>query len=116
MMIDPSEHRVVADTGGEKGAKLERHSLIPTSALRALATHNGVGAKKYEDRNWERGYPWSLSFDALMRHLLAYWGGEDFDEETGSHHLTAVAWHAMALHQFSECEKYERFDDRPAIG
>jgi len=113
--LEAGEHRVTAHTGGEKNAKTERHSLIPTAALRALATHNGVGAAKYEDRNWERGYAWSLSFDALCRHLFAFWGGEDYDAETGSHHLTAVAWHAMALQTFSEAEKFAEFDDRPAI-
>ena len=94
----PSEIRVVdPTTGGEKGSKLARFSLIPRDFLWALAEHYGRGAQKYEDRNWERGYRWSLSVDALDRHLTAWLLGEDNDPETGSSHMVAVAWHAIAL-------------------
>jgi hypothetical protein len=87
-------------TGGEKGAKLARFSLIPSEFLWALAEHFGKGAQKYADRNWERGYKWSLTVDALNRHLHQFLQGERYDTETGSHHLIAVAWHAMALFVF----------------
>lgn len=63
------------------------------------------------DRNWERGYSWSLSFGAMMRHAWAFWRGEDIDEETGSPHLVAVAWHAFAMLEFFE--RHKQFDDRP---
>lgn len=87
-------------TGGEKGSKLARFSLLPFEFLWALAEHYGRGARKYDDRNWERGYKWSLSVDALMRHLAQWINGEDNDAETGSSHLIAVAWHACALFIF----------------
>lgn len=96
------EVRVVdPKTGGEKGSKLARFSLIPPEFVWALAEHYGKGAKKYEDRNWERGYKWSLSIDALERHLAQWKQGETHDAETGTHHLIAVAWHACALFIFS---------------
>lgn len=88
-------------TGGQKGAKLARFSLIPPEFLWALAEHYGKGARKYEDRNWERGYQWSLSLDALERHLNQWLRGEDRDEETDTHHLICVAWHAIALFVYS---------------
>src|SRR4051812_43551802 len=66
-------------TGGQKGVKLARFSLVPWDAVWKVAEHFGVGARKYEDRNWERGYAWHLSYDALMRHLTAWWHGEDRD-------------------------------------
>lgn len=87
-------------TGAQKGSKLARYDLIPSDVLLALAEHYGRGARKYADRNWEAGYRWGLSFAALMRHAWAWWGGEDVDEETGSSHMTAVAWHAFALATF----------------
>jgi hypothetical protein len=87
-------------TGGEKGRKLQRFSLIPREFLWRLAEHYGKGAFKYEDRNWEKGYPWSWSLDALERHLNAWLMGERHDPETGTHHLIAVAWHAIALFVF----------------
>lgn len=92
-----SETRVVdPKTGGEKGMKLARFDLIPGDALFVLAEHFGRGAAKYADRNWERGYAWSLSFAALQRHVWAWWQGEEVDAE-GFDHLTAAVWHAMVL-------------------
>lgn len=106
------ETRVVdADTGGAKGSKLARFDLIPASALWAVAEHFGRGAEKYEARNWERGYAWSLSYAALCRHLFAWWSGEDNDPELGSCHLDAVAFHALALRTF--VETHPEKDDRP---
>jgi hypothetical protein len=93
-----SEIRVVDPlTGGEKGSKIERFDLIPVEMETGLARHYGVGATKYADRNWEKGYKWGLSYAALRRHLAAWVRGESYDQETGSHHLIAVIWHATAL-------------------
>lgn len=89
-------------TGGKKGAKLARFSLIPPDFLWALAEHYGVGSQKYDDRNWEKGYKWSLSLDAHGRHLSQWLQGEDNDEETGSNHLIASVWHLIALWWFAK--------------
>jgi len=106
------EVRIVdADTGGEKGQKTARFDLLPPDALWQIAEHFGRGAAKYADRNWERGYDWSLSYGALMRHSVAWWGGEDLDPETGSHHMAAVAFHAMALITFAAT--HPEGDNRP---
>lgn len=88
------------NSGGQKGVKLARFSLIPWDAIWKVAEHFGIGARKYEDRNWERGYPWSWSYDALLRHLASDMDGEERDPETGSLHITAVAWHALILIAF----------------
>lgn len=99
--MDKSEVRIVdPTTGGEKGQKLARFSLIPYEFLWALAEHYGIGARKYDDRNWERGYKWSLSLDAHSRHLNAWLLGETHDQETGSNHLVAACWHLIALFIF----------------
>jgi hypothetical protein len=100
---ESGEVRVVdPDTGGAKGQKLARFDLLPWDVLRIVAEHYGRGAEKYEDRNWEKGYDWSLSFAALMRHLVSFWQGEDIDAETNSPHLAAVVFHALALLAFSQ--------------
>jgi hypothetical protein len=93
------EHRVVSETGGEKGSKLPRFDLMPPDALFEVAKVYGIGSKKYADRNWERGYPWGLSYAALERHLNKDKAGETYDDE-GFMHLAAVAWHALALISF----------------
>lgn len=92
-------------TGGEKGSKLARFSLIPRDWLWALAEHYGKGAKKYADRNWEKGYKWSLTLDAHDRHINEWLIGEDDDPETGSSHLIAAAWHLIALWWFHRHNK-----------
>ena len=99
------------DTGGEKGSKPQRMDLLPWDTLMKVSEHYAYGATKYEDRNWERGYAWHLSFSALQRHLAAFWQGEDIDEDTGSHHMAAACFHALAL--FTYVERGLGTDDRP---
>ena len=106
----PVEVRITSPTGGQKGRKLARFDLIPQGALWKVAELYGKGAEKYDDWNWRKGYAWSLSIGALMRHLSLFLQGEDYDKETGCHHLTAVVFHAMTLLTFEE-ERPE-FDDR----
>ena len=110
-MPDATEIRSVSSTGGEKGVKPERFDLLPVEPLRQVARHYGVGAQKYADRNWERGYEWSKSYAALMRHATQWWNGEDVDAETGSHHMAAVTFHALALIEFAHT--HPEFDNRP---
>lgn len=107
-----SEVRVTHSTGGQKGSKLERFDLLPWDCLQEVARLYGKGAEKYEERNWERGYPMSLSFAALQRHLVAFWQGESHDKETGCHHLASVVFHAFALMRFEKMSP--TLDTRPA--
>lgn len=111
---DTSEVRVTSSTGGQKGSKPARYDLMPTEPLRLLAEHYGKGAAKYARvngvDNWRNGYEWSLSYAALMRHLQAFWSGEDIDAETGSPHMVAVAWHAFTLLEFMR--EHPTLDDR----
>ena len=109
---DTDEERIVNPvTGGAKGRKLARHELLPPEALTAIAERFGLGAQKYEDNNWRKGYSWSLSYGALQRHLLAFWGGEDLDEEFGDSHLAAAGFHILVLLSFME--NHPDGDDRP---
>lgn len=88
-----------------------RFDLLPPEALFALAEHYGVGASKYQDRNWERGMAWMKCFASMMRHAWAWARGEDFDPETGTHHMIAVAWNAIAI--FVYHSRQVGNDDRP---
>ena len=107
-----TEHTISnAETGGNKGQKLARFDLIPARSLFALAEQFGIGANKYDDRNWEKGYEWSLCFAAMMRHRWAWWEGEDIDEESGLTHLAAAMWHASVLIEFSNT--HPEMDNRP---
>lgn len=108
------EVRSVSSTGGAKGVKPQRFDLIPVKALNTLASMYGEGVQKYNDTpanpNWRKGYEWSKSYAALMRHVTQFWGGEDLDAESGHPHLAAVAFHAFALLTFMD--EHPEFDDR----
>ena len=110
-IIFPAEVRVTSETGGQKGTKLARFDLIPVQPLWAVAELYGYGTRKYADRNWERGYDWSLSYAAMQRHANLFWSREDNDAETGLPHLAAVAFHALALMEYART--HPEFDDRP---
>lgn len=69
-----------------------RYDLIPPYFIKRLAKHYENGAKKYGDRNWEKGQPISRYFDSALRHLFnALENKEDED------HLTACIWNVIAI-------------------
>lgn len=85
--------------------------LVPPSAMYALGEVLGKGAQKYADRNWERGFNYSIPYACCMRHILSWWKGEDLDAETGLNHLKhALANIAMLIELL---ETYPEGDDRP---
>ena len=106
------EVRTTSSTGGQKGSKRARFDLIP-AVIWEVAELYGNGAEKYEDRNWERGYDWSLSYAACQRHLHQFWSGEEEDEEMALSHLACAIFHALALLHFQRHDQYQAFDDRP---
>lgn len=92
-----SEVRTTSATGGEKGVKPQRYSLLPKLGLDAIAEVFAFGATKYADHNWRRGYEWDKSFDALFRHAFAAQNGETYDEESGLPHLAHAGFHVLVL-------------------
>ena len=114
-MGDDTETRVTdPDTGGQKGGKLVRLDLAPVGAMLELGRVYGYGAQKYDEHNWRKGYAWSLSFAALMRHVMAFWGGENIDPESGLHHLAHAQWHCQILQTFGHIRPEK--DDRQREG
>lgn len=102
-----------ASTGGQKAGNNVRASLLPWAEIMEVAELYGTGAKKYPAHNWTKGYDWSLSFDALQRHLSEFWLGREYDDGeggTGLPHLSCVAFHVFALMYFSK--HHRALDDR----
>lgn len=107
-----SEERVVnAKTGGEKGRKVAQLGAVDPTSLMQVAEVAGYGCAKYARYNFLKGYDWSLSFDALCRHLFAFWSGEDNDPESGLPHMAHVGWHSLTLLAFMRL--HPELDDRP---
>lgn len=87
-----------------------RYDLIPAVPLEELVHCYTVGAKKYDDRNWEAGISFGRIFAAMMRHAWAWWRGSTRHEDR-MHHLASVAWCAFALMEFERT--HPEFDNRP---
>jgi hypothetical protein len=64
-----------------------RYDLVPVSAISGDAEVFTYGARKYGDRNWERGIAADRLFAAAMRHIMSWRDGEITDGESRLHHL-----------------------------
>jgi len=62
------------------------------SGMLEVAKHFEEGAKKYGDRNWEKGIPTHCYFDSALRHYLK-WRRGDKDEP----HDRAFVWNLMCM-------------------
>jgi hypothetical protein len=68
------------------------------NALRAVSDVSGYGYEKYKSWGGWLDVPDARAryTDALGRHLLAEFGGQDFDEESDCLHAAHAAWNALA--------------------
>ena len=66
--------------------------LVPPEAIIEMAQAMKHGAGKYGDYNWatEDGLDWTRLSDSAMRHILQWLGGENYDKESGNHHIGAA--------------------------
>lgn len=69
-----------------------RFDLLPPRAIREVAQHFEGGAKKYGDRNWEKGQPLSRYMDSALRHAFLVLANEQ-DEN----HAAAAAWNLLCF-------------------
>lgn len=69
-----------------------RYDLIPSSAILRLAQHYENGARKYAERNWEKGQPLSQYYNSAIRHLDHIKDG-DISED----HFAAAMWNVAAM-------------------
>ena len=74
-----------------------RPELLSPELILQVSEVLAFGAKKYADRDWEKGMSWGRPFGALMRHMWAWWGGEQKDAETGFSHLAHAGCCLMFL-------------------
>jgi len=74
-------------------ANKPRLSDVPPVALFALGAAMSNGKDKYGRFNWrETGSTASVFYDAMQRHLAAWYSGEDYADDSKVHHLA----HLMA--------------------
>lgn len=85
--------------------------LLPFDALLEITKVYDFGARKYSARNWENGMAWSRLFAACMRHLWAWFQGENKDPESGLSHLVHAAFCILCLVAYEK--RKAGTDDRP---
>ena len=112
--VKDSGKREEFNTGSLRDTRIGkgRFDLISPFVLERDAKHLENGARKYGDRNWERGQPLSRYYDSAMRHMNKYMMGYR-DED----HLAAARWNLAALmhteHMISIGRLPEELDDLP---
>ena len=83
-----------------------RWELLPLEDVEDIVMVYTAGAKKYEPDQWQNLPDGIRRYKAaLLRHLVEFDKGNEIDEETGCHHLAAVAWNAIAMLHISKQQK-----------
>lgn len=79
-----------------------RLDLIPQHVLIEVGKVLEFGARKYDDNNWLKGtgFKYGRIFAAIMRHGWKFWSGEEYDDESGLHHLAHLITDAMFLLEY----------------
>jgi hypothetical protein len=92
--VKDSGQRQEFDTGSKRDTSIGkgRFDLISPIALKRLAQHYENGARKYGDRNWEKGQPLSRYLESAARHLNCLLAGKN-DED----HASAISWNLFAF-------------------
>jgi hypothetical protein len=86
-------------------------ALLPWVSLRVVALVMKAGAEKYAPHDWRRGASWSMYWSAILRHLTAWYEGEDLDPESGLSHLAHACASILILLHYALTQTGD--DDRP---
>lgn len=83
--------------------KKNRLELIDPEFILGLGRVLSYGAEKYDAWNWQKidnEEDIARIKGAILRHMMAYMGGEIYDPETGESHLYHIACNIMFLDYF----------------
>lgn len=88
-------------TNGDKGLKYDegklRLDLIPPEIIEGLGEIFTLGAARYGERNWEKGFEPGQLHAAANRHELAMIKGEFIDPDSGLPHGFHAAWNLLIM-------------------
>jgi len=98
-------------SGARANGGKTRFDLVPLHLLRSTADVFEYGAAKYSAWNWAKGMAWSVPYACAMRHLTAWYAGEELDEESGQTHLAHAMCNLLMLEHYRT--HYPEGDDRP---
>lgn len=84
-------------------------------ALKDMVAVMEFGANKYARNNWQLGFPKEKLLDSLLRHVTAFYSGEDIDPESGLPHVGHILCNAAFLgYHFGSESKYweDKYDSK----
>lgn len=94
------------------GVKKVPISTVPAPVIAEIGLAMLEGARKYGRHNYRAaGVRASVYYDALFRHMGAWWEGEDIDKESGLSHITKALACLTVLRDSMLLGNWE--DDRP---
>ena len=101
-MIADSGNRTVYENGFNRDFKegAGRMDLLPWRAIREVSIHCEMGAKKYGERNIDKGCPQFSLYSSGIRHISKVIDPDPNDPEDEITHLRAACWNLLwALEQ-----------------
>lgn len=94
------------------GIKKVPMSTVPSPVLTEVGLGMMEGALKYGRHNYRViGVRGSVYYDATMRHLMAWWEGQDIDPDSGLSHISKAIASLVVLRDAMIQKKF--VDDRP---
>jgi hypothetical protein len=106
--MDPAQGGIKKDDG-----KALWH-LLPEPVLEGVVDVLALGATKYAEWNWAKGMKYSRVYNSARRHQHAFfWRKEDFDKESGLHHLDHAICNLLFLRYYTM--RYPEQDDRVSL-
>lgn len=107
---DIIKYRVISKDPVEANSSTEKQSLRYNEgkpelsyildvmpALKDMVEVMEFGAIKYERNNWKKGFPKDKLLDSLLRHIDAFYSGEDIDPDSGKLHVGHIMCNAAFL-------------------
>ena len=96
------------------GIKKVPMSCVSAPVVMEMALGMMEGARKYGRHNYRiAGVRASVYYDAAMRHLMAWWEGQDIDPDSGLSHISKAM---SALHVLRDAMLNDKWnDDRPPV-
>lgn len=88
MIASPDTNNAMRENKEGKG----RYDLLPPRAIHRLAKRFEFGAKKYADRDHEKGISNKQLLDSALRHTFQYMKGDNSED-----HLSAAVWNLMII-------------------
>lgn len=94
------------------GIKKAPISTVSAPVIMEIGIAMLEGARKYGRHNYRKaGVRGSVYYDATLRHLMAWWEGEDIDPDSGLSHITKAMASLAVLRDSMIRENW--VDDRP---